>query len=159
MGETLTADLVLSAIGLHPDLSLAKQTGLTTQRGIATDRTLQTSDPHVYALGDCAEVAGLNLLYIAPIMAGAKVLAATLTGTLTEVSYPAMPVMVKTTHYPIIVSPPAHDAKGDWQFTYFDEGIKGEFTNSNGVLIGFVLSGAATNERQALVKLLPPILP
>ncbi len=158
-GEIITADLVLSAIGLHPDLTLAKQANLITQRGIVTDLTLQTSDPHVYALGDCAEVAGLNLLYIAPIMAGAKALATTLTGTLTEVSYPAMPVMVKTTHYPIIVSPPARDAEGGWQFTYFDEGIKGEFTNENGALIGFVLSGAATNERQALIKLLPPILP
>ena len=156
--EMIEADLIISAIGLHPDLSLANQAGLNTARGIITDRMLQTSDPDVYALGDSAEVAGLNLLYIAPIMAGAKALAATLTGTPTNVNYPAMPVMVKTTRYPIIVSPPARNAEGEWKFDITDEGMKGEFIDPNGTLLGFALSGSATSEWQALSKLLPPLL-
>ena len=55
-GSTLEADLVLSAIGLRPRIALAQAAGLAVQRGIVTDRRLATSAPHVYALGDCAEV-------------------------------------------------------------------------------------------------------
>ena len=52
--------------------------------------------PLVYALGDCAEVDGLNLLYVMPLMACARALAQTLAGNPTAVAYGAMPVTVKT---------------------------------------------------------------
>jgi NADPH-dependent 2,4-dienoyl-CoA reductase/sulfur reductase-like enzyme len=53
----LTADLVLLAMGVRPNSELAAQAGITTGVGnaIAVDRRMQTSDPGVYAAGDCAD--------------------------------------------------------------------------------------------------------
>jgi rubredoxin-NAD+ reductase len=159
-GDLIHADIVLSAIGLCPNIELAKTIGLTANRGIVTDEYLQTSHPNIYALGDCAEVAGHNLLFIAPILAAAKALAKTLSGQTTAVKYPAMPVAIKTPNYPLIVATPALLAKGSWQFESASSGfgIKAVFTNDSAALLGFVLSGDMVSEKQVLTKLLPDIL-
>ena len=47
-------DAVLCGIGIVPDVSLAEEAGLTTDNGIAVDSQCRTSDPHIYAAGDCA---------------------------------------------------------------------------------------------------------
>jgi rubredoxin-NAD+ reductase len=69
-----------------------------------------------------------------------------------------MPVMVKTPAYPIVVSPPAKGAEGQWNNTKVDGGMLCRFESSGGQLLGFALLGSATAERAALVKLLPPVL-
>ncbi|KIO47753.1 NAD(P)/FAD-dependent oxidoreductase, partial [Nitrosospira sp. NpAV] len=66
-GGVVQADMVLSAIGLKPRTSLAVAAGIQINRGIAVDRYLQTSIQNIYALGDCAEVAGKVLPFILPI--------------------------------------------------------------------------------------------
>ena len=71
-GETIAADIVVSAVGVRPRIDLAKASGITTNRGIVTNRLLETSAPNVYAMGDCAEVDGHVLVYVAPLMAAAK---------------------------------------------------------------------------------------
>jgi rubredoxin-NAD+ reductase len=159
-GDLVQADIVISAIGLSPNIELAKTIGIKVKRGIVTDEYLQTSQPNIYALGDCAEVAGHNLLFIAPILAAAKALAKTLSGETTAVKYPAMPVAIKTPNYPLIVATPALLAKGAWQFESAPSGfgIKAVFTNDSAALLGFVLSGDMVSEKQALTKLLPDIL-
>ena len=80
-GETINADAVLSAVGVRPRTDLAAAAGIETGRGIKTDRMLKTSADGVYALGDCAEVAGQVLVYVAPLLAAGRALAATLAGT------------------------------------------------------------------------------
>jgi len=159
-GEKLNADVVISAVGLRANIELAQSAGLSVNRGVVTDESLQTSQSNIYALGDCAEVSGHNLLYIAPIMAAAKALASTLTGSVTPVKYPAMPVAVKTPSYPLITAPPARDAIGKWQFEKAESGfgIKGLFVADNDELLGFVLSGDTVSEKQALTKQLPELL-
>ena len=57
-GRTCEQDLVIAAIGLRPNLALAHGAGLAVGRGIRVDDRLQTSDPHIFALGDCAEWQG-----------------------------------------------------------------------------------------------------
>ena len=114
-GTVLAADVVLSAIGLRPRTQLAAAAGLTVKRGIVVDRRLQTSAPDIYALGDCAEVNGLVLPFVMPIMHAARALARTLAGDETAVIYPPMPVVVKTPDYPLVVSPPPLDADGEWR--------------------------------------------
>ena len=59
-GARLPADLVLLAIGVRPEVKLAREAGLEVGRGIKVNAQLQTSDPHIYALGDAIEV--LNLV-------------------------------------------------------------------------------------------------
>lgn len=157
-GETLAADLVLSAIGLRPRLELAQAAGLATGRGIRVNRHLQTSVEHIYALGDCAEVDGLVLPFVMPIMHAARALAKTLAGQPATVSYPAMPVVVKTPAYPVVVAPPAAGAAGAWTETATADGARALFHGPGGELLGFALGGAATAEKQALTPQLPPVL-
>ena len=157
-GQKLLSDVVLSAVGLKPRLDLAKAAGISTNIGIAVNRELQTSATNVYSLGDCAEVDGLVLPYVMPIMQAARALANTLLGKVTTLTYPAMPVMVKTPAFPTIVSPPAQGSEGDWKITPIDDGLEARFESADGSLLGFVLLGAATAQRASLTKELPPVL-
>jgi rubredoxin-NAD+ reductase len=157
-GEHISGDVVLSAVGLKPRLDLAKLAGITTNIGIQVNRELETNKSHIYALGDCAEVEGLVLPYVMPIMQAARALAATLTGQPTKLTYPAMPVMVKTPSLATIVSPPAKGATGEWKIISTEGGLEARFESSDGKLLGFVLMGSATAQRGALTKELPAIL-
>lgn len=158
-GDSIDADIVLSAIGVRPRLDLAQATGLATKRGIVVNRQLQTSATNVYALGDGAEVEGHVLFYVAPLMAAAKALAKTLTGTPTEVVYPAMPVTIKTPACPVVVNPPPRDADGEWTITANERNIVAEFRDPQGSLLGFALTGDGTREKLRLQKELPALLP
>lgn len=50
------ADIVVAAVGVLPDIALAETAGLATGNGILTDACLRTSDPNIFAAGDCAAV-------------------------------------------------------------------------------------------------------
>lgn len=155
-GSSLVADAVLSAIGLRPRTLLARRAGLNTNRGIVTDRLLQTSAADVYALGDCVEVEGQTLPYVLPIMQAARALAKTLAGTPTPVVYPAMPVVVKTPLIPVVVCPPAA-VSGAWKVRRDAHGIEARYEDDSGKLIGYALVGSAIARKQALTKLVPPV--
>ncbi len=157
-GSVITSDVFLSAVGLRPRLDLAKAAGIATAVGITVDRQLETSAKNVYAIGDCAEVEGLVLPYVMPIMQAARALAPNLLGQEVALNYPAMPVMVKTPALPTIVSPPAKGAQGEWNITSVEGGLEARFESSDGKLLGFALLGSATAQRGALTKELPAIL-
>jgi rubredoxin-NAD+ reductase len=156
-GTILRADAVLSAVGLKPRVALASKAGLKVNRGIVTDRYLATSAPDVYALGDCAEVEGHVLPFVLPIMQAARALAKTLAGAPTAVSYPAMPVVVKTAAMPAVVCPPPAIA-GGWQVDADETGIEARFEDEGGALRGFALLGAASAKKNALAARLPVAL-
>ena len=157
-GSVITSDVFLSAVGLKPRMDLAKAAGIAAGSGITVNRQLETSAKNVYAIGDCAEVEGLVLPYVMPIMQAARALAPNLLGQAGTLTYPAMPVMVKTPALPTIVSPPAKGAKGDWKINLVEGGLEARFESGEGKLLGFALLGAATAQRGALTKELPPIL-
>jgi rubredoxin-NAD+ reductase len=157
-GSVISSDVFLSAVGLRPRLDLAKAAGISTDTGITVNRQLETSAKNVYAIGDCAEVDGLVLPYVMPIMQAARTLAPNLLGQALALTYPAMPVMVKTPALPTIVSPPAKGAVGDWKVNSMEDGLEARFESSDGNLLGFALLGAATVQRGALTKELPAIL-
>ena len=151
-GSQLTADLVLSAVGLRPRVQMAAAAGITVERGIVVDRFLRSSAPQVYALGDCAQYEGRVLPYVLPIMNAARALGASLAGTPTPVVFPAMPVVVKTPALPIVVCPPAPGAAGAWNALSAEDGTRMTFEDESGRLAGFALCGARTAERAALAK-------
>ena len=157
-GATLQADLVLSAVGLKPRTALAAAAGIKINRGIVANRNLATSAPDVYTLGDCAEIEGLVMPYVMPIMHASRALAQTLAGKPTAVSFPAMPVMVKTPACPTIIAPPAVGATGSWQVEATADGVKSLFNSAEGKLLGFALNGTATAERAKLAPQLPAVL-
>lgn len=156
--HTISCDVFLSAVGLKPRIELAKASGINIGSGIQVNRQLETNIKNIYAIGDCAEVEGLVLPYVMPIMQAARALAPTLTGHATDLIYPAMPVMVKTPALPTIVSPPAKGAQGKWVTTSAEGGMEARFESVDGKLLGFALLGTATTQRGALTKELPAIL-
>ncbi|MDH4871535.1 FAD-dependent oxidoreductase [Pseudomonas sp. BN515] len=157
-GTRISCDLVVSAVGLRPRTDMAAAAGLAVNRGVVVDRELRTSHGNVYALGDCAEVDGLNLLYVMPLMACARALAQTLAGNPTAVAYGAMPVTVKTPVCPLVVSPPPRGSAGSWTVEGSGADIKALCRDATGRLLGYALTGAAVQEKLALNRELPPLL-
>jgi len=157
-GRALEADLVLVATGLAPRTALAEAAGLAVgPEGVHTDRYLATSQPGIHALGDVACVDGINAMYVQPLQAGAKALAATLTGTPTPVAYGPWPILVKTPLLPVVALPPRRvpanwriDGEGrDWSALAEDE---------NGRMIGFALTGACVRRKVELARVAPALL-
>ena len=157
-GSTLEADIVLAAIGLKPRTALAKTAGLEIGQGIRVDQTLASSDPAIFALGDCAEVEGWVLPYVAPLTNAARALGKTLAGETTPVQYPVMPVTVKTSCCQVVAWPPEPDAEGEWQFDGDGRDLRGEFRDADGNLLGFALTGKRIKERMPLTKEMPGLL-
>ena len=159
-GQTLVADIVLSAIGLQPNTALAQTANIQTSRGIITNTLLETSQADIYALGHCAEVNGTLLPFVMPIMQQARALAKTLSGQTTTVHYPAMPVAVKTPAAPLTVLPAPLNVEVTWETEEFDDGMLAKATDNTGTLRGFVLLGAtAGKQRLTLTKLVPDLIP
>jgi rubredoxin-NAD+ reductase len=156
-GTQVQADLVLSAIGLRPDTTLASAAGLVCDRGIVVDTLLQTSAGGIHALGDAAQYgpgrwsAGAvsnarTMPYVMPIMSAARALAATLNGQPTEVRFPVMPVSVKTPACALVLVAPPPGTPGDWQDV--ESGVW-QFVQPDGRIGGFVLSGKQPPARRA----------
>ena len=87
-GTMLPADLVVMAVGIRPNAGLGRAAGLECQRGIVVDDQLRTSDPAVFAIGECIEHRGQTFGLVAPIWDQAKVCADAMTGT-AETAYAA----------------------------------------------------------------------
>ena len=157
-GRVIACDLVVSAIGLRPRTDLAAAAGLQTNRGVVVDRQLRTSHANIFALGDCAEVDGINLLYVMPLMTCARALAQTLAGNPTAVAYGPMPVTVKTPACPLVVSPPPLGREGVWQVEGQGADLKVLCRDASGQLLGYALTGTAVMEKLALNRQLPPLM-
>ena len=157
-GEILQTDILLTAVGLIPNTSLAKEAGIRVNRGIVVNRSLQTNYNDIYALGDCAEVDGRVLPYVMPIMHAARALAATLAKKPTLVRYPAMPVLVKTPACPTVVSPPNPGTEGEWQVEETPDSVRALFNDAENNLLGYALLGTAINEKISLTKELPSVM-
>jgi nitrite reductase (NADH) large subunit len=80
-GQVIGADLVVIATNLQPNISLARGAGLAVHRGILVNDRLETSDPHIFAVGACTEHNGQTFECVPPLLEQAKVLAANLSGT------------------------------------------------------------------------------
>ena len=79
-GTMLPADIVVMAVGIRPNAGLAKAAGLEVKRGIVVDDGMRTSDPDIFAVGECAEADGQVFGLVAPLYEMANVMAAQLAG-------------------------------------------------------------------------------
>jgi len=75
-GQSVEADLVVVAIGVRPNTSLALAAGLRCERGVVVDDTLQTFDPSIYAVGECVQHRQATYGLVAPLWEQARVCAA-----------------------------------------------------------------------------------
>ncbi|SDK08054.1 assimilatory nitrite reductase (NAD(P)H) large subunit precursor [Pseudomonas delhiensis] len=74
-GDVVAADLVVMAAGIRPNTELAESAGIPCNRGILVNDTLQTYDPRIYAIGECASHRGIAYGLVAPLFEQAKVCA------------------------------------------------------------------------------------
>lgn len=113
-GETVEVDVVLSAVGLRARTTLARAAGLEVGRGVHVNELGQTSNAHVFAIGDCAAYASAAkpelfggapraLPFVLPIMTAGKAMAKTLAGEPTPIVFAPMAVRVKTPVFPLTV--------------------------------------------------------
>lgn len=154
-GRVSEQDLVIAAIGLRPNLALARGAGLAVERGILVDDRLQTSDPHIFALGDCVQWRGQLLPFLQPIVLGANALARTLLGTPSPLSLPPMLVKVKTPRYPLQLAGRTRGEDLAWQCRWNSHGMVAEARNQAGELCGFVVGGDQMSAAFPLLRQLP----
>src|SRR5207249_1161885 len=79
-GQEMAADLVVIAAGIRPNSDLGVKAGLEVKRGIVVNDHMETSDPRIFAVGECVEHKGVVYGLVAPLFEQGKVLAATITG-------------------------------------------------------------------------------
>lgn len=157
-GRNLDTELILSAVGLKPNLQLAQQAGIECAKGIKVDQTLATSAADIYALGDCAEICGYNLMYIQPISLSARALALTLTGHITALHFPVMPVIVKSSALPVVSWPAPTQQQGEWIIEGQGLDWQARFQSPSGLLLGFALTGKMVAQRLRLAKEMPALI-
>ncbi|WP_049853627.1 NADH:flavorubredoxin reductase NorW [Dickeya fangzhongdai] len=163
-GRTLEVDEVISAIGLRANTSLAAAAGLAVNQGIVTDNRLRSSDPHIYALGDCAEINGKLLPFLQPIQLTASIAANSIIAASTgnsavkhvpegngSLTLPAMLIKVKTPLFPLQLAGETQNPELVWHLVadhggMVAKGVVGE------QLRGFVVGGDRMKEAFPLLR-------
>lgn len=151
INDEFSADILISALGIRPEVALAEAADLAVQDGIVVDDYCQTSAKSVYALGDCANVNGANLAYVAPIRQCVNVLTGILLGQKpSPINYPIMPVILKT---PMCRTIFVHSNFGhSWDVSGDDSGMLAKQFDAEGNLRGFVIMGTAAKHRAELMQ-------
>jgi nitrite reductase (NADH) large subunit len=142
-GGRLAVDFVVVAVGVRPNVELARAAGLAVKRGVVVDEDLTASLPFVHAIGECAETAGHVCGLVEPAYEHASVLARRLAGE-SDARYVAAPAAthLKVSGVPVF-SAGEFDAAGAEVVTYEDRalGVSKRLTLSDDRLIGAVLVG------------------
>jgi nitric oxide reductase FlRd-NAD(+) reductase len=148
-------DAVIAATGLRPETALAHRAGAETGRGVKVNSYLQTSQPDIYALGDCAEINGQVLPFLQPIQLSAMYLAKNLLGGSAPLKLPAMLIKVKTPELPLHLAGETQRQDLNWQITLEPQGMVARGADNEGQLRAFVVSEDRMKEAFSLLKLLP----
>ena len=154
-GDAVDCDSAIAAIGLRPNVKLARDTGLAVGRGIRVDRHLRSSIEHIHALGDCAEIDGRVLPFLQPTQLAASALARTLLGQPQALQLPPMLIRVKTPRLPLQL---AGETSGDhlnWQLSFDEQGMLARAFDAQAQLRGFVVSEGRLQDAFALLRQLP----
>ncbi len=86
-GRVIPASLLVMAVGIRPHVEPAKSSGLVVERGIVVDDQMRTSDPNIFAIGECAQHRGQCYGLVAPIWEMCRTLADVLTEKNADSSY------------------------------------------------------------------------
>ncbi|EMB4324936.1 NADH:flavorubredoxin reductase NorW [Pluralibacter gergoviae] len=151
-GREIIADAALAATGLRPETALARRAGLTVNRGIQVNSRLQTSDPHIFALGDCAEINGALLPFLQPILLSAMCLAKNLLNQTAALALPPMLVKVKTPELPLQLAGDAGRPDLSWHIVSNAGGMVAKGVDDAGKLCAFAVSEGSMKEAFALLK-------
>ena len=150
--RSVTVDVVVAAAGLRPETALARHAGLMIRRGVVVNSRLQTSDPAIYALGDCAEINGSVLPFLQPILLSAMCLAKNLLSQANELTLPPMLVKVKTPDLPLHLAGETQRDDLTWNLVAAKEGVVAKGVDAANQLRAFVVSEDRMKEAFALLK-------
>jgi len=153
--RSVEADVVIAATGLRPEIALAHRAGAETNRGVKVDSYLQTTQPDIYALGDCAEINGQVLPFLQPILLSAMYLAKNLLGGSAPLKLPTMLVKVKTPELPLHLAGETQRQDLNWNIAIEPQGMVARGADNEGQLRAFVVSEDRMKEAFALLKLIP----
>lgn len=154
-GESMDAELVVIAAGIRPNTELAKQAGLEVKRGVLVNDYMETSNPDIYAVGECVEHRGTCYGLVAPLFEQGKVLAASITGNRGPVFESAlMATKLKIMGVEVF-------SAGEWDETRnpamevvrFEDaalGLYRKLTLIDGRLVGFILVGDTSDSPRYL---------
>jgi len=144
-GRDIPADLVVMAIGIRPEISLAKQAGLDANRGVVVGDDMRTTDPHIYAVGECAEHRGQCFGLVAPLWDMAKICADRLAGIDAPLfAAPKMSTRLKITGIDVFsagVLAAADESEDEITFSDAAAGIYKKLVIRDDKLVGAVLYG------------------
>lgn len=150
--RTVTVDAVVAAAGLRPETALARHAGLQTHRGVVVNSQLQTSHPAIYALGDCAEINGMVLPFLQPILLSAMCLGKNLLAQQGELKLPPMLVKVKTPDLPLHLAGDTRREDLTWHIVAAKDGLVAKGVDAENQLRAFVVSEDRMKDAFALLK-------
>jgi nitric oxide reductase FlRd-NAD(+) reductase len=151
-GRTLEVDTAIAAIGLKPDTAMASAAGLATARGIKVDDRLCSSDPSIFALGDCAEINGRILPFLQPIQLSAAVLAKNLLGENARLTLTPMLIKVKTPELPLHLAGQTQRDDLQWQINFDSRGMMAKGWDDQQRLQAFIAGEARMREAFSLLR-------
>ncbi len=147
-GEVLPADMIVMSCGVRPNAGLAREAGLDVKRGIVVDDAMRTSDANVYAIGECAEHAGVVYGLVAPAYEHAKTLARHLAGE-AEAAYAGslLSTNLKVSGVSVFSAGAVEAEEGDDIVTLADpgHGHYRKFVMRDDRLVGAILVGEASD--------------
>jgi nitrite reductase (NADH) large subunit len=151
-GEEMEADLVVIAAGIKPNVDLGRRAGLEVRRGIVVNDYMETSDPDVFAVGECTEHRGQTFGLVAPLMEQGKVLAAALTGDRGPAFTGAMPAAkLKIMGLEIFSAGSTVESEPGVEIVRYEDpalGIYKKLLVKDNRLHGVILVGDASDERR-----------
>ncbi|WP_437671598.1 nitrite reductase large subunit NirB [Sorangium sp. So ce131] len=148
-GSELACDLVVISAGIRPNVQLARDAGLTVDRGIVVGDDLRSpDDPDIHALGECAQHRGRTYGLVAPLWEQAQVLADRLTAKRPEAAYAGSKVStkLKVMGVDLLVmgeQSAANDAEEEVAYVEEARGIYRKLVIRGGTLAGAILLGDA----------------
>lgn len=94
-GSIMNASMVVVAIGIQPNIQLAKQSGIQCDKGVLVDNTMQTSESDIFAIGECTQFHEQTFGFVTPLFQQADVLAQRLYGITAKFSRKEFAVTLK----------------------------------------------------------------
>lgn len=155
-GTKLQADLIVMAVGIRPNVELAKSSGVLTNRAFVVNDNLETNMPDIYAVGECAEHDGMVYGLVAPLFEQGKVLAKRLCGLESAPYRGSIPyAQLKVSGVDVFSAGDVNDPEAQTAVQLYD-GIRGTYQkvlSRQGKVAGAILFGDI-GESNALLRLL-----
>ena len=142
-GTELPCDLLVMAVGIRPNVTLAQEAGLAVGRGIHVDDQMVTSDADVLAVGECVEHNGAVFGLVAPLYDQAKVAARTLLGETDAFKQKELSIKLKVTGCDLFSAGDFADGEGREDIVFRDpaRGVYRRLVIENSAIIGAVMYG------------------